>query len=162
MVDALRGRPRLHEIYGVDNAKGLSTLLLGPEPAEAEPDPDQIIVQTEIPTLRVLPSGPTNEVMADLHDSPRMIDFLRTQRERFDAVILDTAPLTGVGDAVALARVVDTCLWVVRSGKSDRRTLGWAKHLLKTVHADVAGVVLNFAPSSQGDRFYSYPVTSRA
>lgn len=162
LVDADLRRPRLHEIYGLDNAKGLSTLLLGPEPAEAEPDPDQIIVQTEIPTLRVLPSGPTNEIMADLHDSPRMIDFLRSQRERFDAVILDAAPLTGVGDAVALARVVDTCVWVVRSGKSDRRTLGWAKHLLKTVHADVAGVVLNFAPSSQGDRFYAYPVTGRA
>src|SRR5204863_1888835 len=140
-----------------DNSRGFSTLLLGPEPAEPEPDPDQVIMQTEIPTLRVLPAGPTNEIVGDLHDSPRMIDFLRTQRERFDMVILDAAPLTGVGDAVALSRVVDTCLWVVRSGSTDRETLGWAKHLLKTVRADVAGVILNFSPSSRGDRFYTYP-----
>jgi len=156
LVDADLRAPRLHSIYGVDNTKGLSTLLLGPEPAEPEPDPDQMIFQTEISTLRVLPAGPTNEIVADLHDSPRMIDFLRTQRDRFDMVILDAAPLTGVGDAVALSRVVDTCLWVVRSGTSDRRTLGWAKHLLKTVRADVAGVILNFSPSSRGERFYTY------
>ena len=86
-----------------------------------------------------------------------MIDFLRTQRERFDVVVFDAAPLTGVGDAVALSRVVDTTLWVVRSGASERRTLGWAKHLLSTVRADVAGVVLNFSPSSRGERFYTYP-----
>jgi capsular exopolysaccharide synthesis family protein len=156
LVDADLRAPRLHSIYGVDNSRGLSTLLLGPEPAEPEPDPDQIIFQTEISTLRILPAGPTNEIVADLHDSARMIDFLRTQRERFDMVILDAAPLTGVGDAVALSRVVDTCLWVVRSGTSDRRTLGWAKHLLKTVRADVAGVILNFSPSSRGERFYTY------
>jgi capsular exopolysaccharide synthesis family protein len=157
LVDADLRAPRLHEIYGLDNSRGLSTLLLGPEPAEPELDPDQIIAQTEIPTLRVLAAGPTNEIVGDLHDSPRMIDFLRTQRERFDMLVLDAAPLTGVGDAVALSRVVDTCLWVVRSGSSDRQTLGWAKHLLKTVRADVAGVILNFSPSSGGDRFYTYP-----
>ncbi|HXX94974.1 MAG TPA: polysaccharide biosynthesis tyrosine autokinase, partial [Planctomycetota bacterium] len=156
LVDADLRAPRLHEIYGIDNSRGLSTLLLGPEPAEPEPDPDQIIIQTEISTLRILPAGPTNEIVADLHDSARMIDFLRTQRERFDLIILDAAPLTGVGDAVALSRVVDTCLWVVRSGSSDRRTLGWAKHLLKTVRADVAGVILNCSPGARGERFYSY------
>lgn len=157
LVDADLRAPRVHEIYGLDNLRGLSTILLGPEPAEPEMDPDQIIIQTEIPTLRILPSGPTNEIVADLQDSPRMIDFLKTQRERYDLIILDAAPLTGVGDAVALSRVVDTCLWVVRAGSSDRRTLGWAKHLLKTVRADVAGVVLNFSPSAAGERFYAYP-----
>jgi capsular exopolysaccharide synthesis family protein len=157
LVDADLRAPRLHTVYGLDNTWGLSSLLLGPEPAEAEVDPDRLIIQTELPTLRLLPSGPTNEIAADLQDSPRMIDFIRTQRERFDVIVFDAAPLTGVGDAVALSRVVDTTLWVVRSGTSERRTLGWAKHLLSTVRADVAGVVLNFSPSSRGERFYTYP-----
>lgn len=156
LVDADLRRPRIHEIYRLDNSVGLTTILLGPEPAEPERDPGEIIVQTEMSTLRLLGSGPTNEIVADLHDSPRMLDFLRGQRERFDIIVLDAAPLLGIGDTVALARIVDTCVWVVRSGASDRKTLGWAKHLLKTVHADVAGVVLNFAPSSQGEKFYTY------
>jgi capsular exopolysaccharide synthesis family protein len=157
LVDADLRQPRLHELFGLDNARGLSTLLLGPEPAEPEPDPETLFIPTEMPNLRILPSGPIENLPPELIDSVRMIDLLRGLRERHDAVLLDGPPLIAGGDALALARLSDTAVWVVRAGQADGRSLSWAKHLLKNVRADLAGVLLNFAPAREGERVYAYP-----
>lgn len=155
LIDADLRRPRLHEVFGLDNAKGLSTLLSG-----EEENAEDAMAATEIPSLRILPGGPAPDVPTDLVESPRMAELHRTLREKFDVVILDAPPVTEVGDGLALSRLADTNVWVVRSGRCDRRELGWARHLLGNVRADVAGVVLTFARRRGGERFYSYPVAS--
>ena len=139
----------------MDNAKGLSTLLSG-----EEENADNVMAPTEIPSLRVLCSGPAPEVLADLMESSRMAELHQTLREKFDVVILDGPPVTETGDGLALSRLADTNVWVIRSGQSDTRELGWARHVLGNVRADVAGVVLTFAKRRGGERTYAYPVGS--
>jgi capsular exopolysaccharide synthesis family protein len=148
LVDADFRAPRLHSLFGTENAQGLSTQLVGGGDANSG------LVATELPTLHLLPAGPTTEVPPETLESSRMTDLLRSLRERYDAVVVDGPPVLAAGEALALARMVDTTVWVVRSGQADGRTLGWTRQLLKNVRADVAGVVLNCAPGRSAGRLY--------
>jgi capsular exopolysaccharide synthesis family protein len=153
LVDADLRSPRLHEAFAIDNSQGLSTYLMGAD------EPNFFMSATDVPTLFLLPSGPTEDLPGELLESSRMADLLRALRERYDVVVCDAPPVRGVGEAVTLARLVDTNVWVVRSGASDRRTLGWTRHLLRNVRADVAGVVLTFARVGEGERYSVYPAS---
>jgi len=153
LVDADLRAPRVHEIFAVDNAQGLSTYLQGGD------DPNSFVSATEIAQLFALTSGPVAGVNPEAMESSRMADLVKTLREKYEVVLFDAPPVRGAGAALTLARLVDTNVWVIRSGRSDRRAAGWTKHLLKNVRADVAGVILNRAPSREGLRYYTYPVT---
>ncbi len=155
LVDADFRAPRLGVMFGSDSAQGLSTWLLGGD------DPNFYATATELATLHLLPSGAAADVPPETLESARMGDLLRSLRERYDAVIVDGPPLLAAGEALALARMVDTTVWVVRSGQADGRTLGWTKHLLKNVRADVAGVILNFAPDGAASGLVPYPAPAR-
>jgi capsular exopolysaccharide synthesis family protein len=150
LVDADLRAPRLHELFGVDPAQGLATWLTGGE------DPNYFAAATEVASLQLLPAGPAASAPPEALESQRMSELLRAVRERYDVVVVDSPPLLGVGESLSLARAADTSVWVVRAHRSDARTLGWAKHLLRNVRADVAGVLLNFASKGPGSRLYGY------
>lgn len=159
VVDTDLRIPQMHAIFGLDNSRGLSNLLRGEE-AEGG-GAEGLLGYTEIPTLRVLPSGPMPEAPIELLESPRMVELIRWLKESFDLVICDSPPITSVGDTLTLAKLVDTNVLVVRSGVSDRRMVTWTKQLLANVRADVAGAVLNFAPARAGGRYYYYSAGAR-
>jgi tyrosine-protein kinase Etk/Wzc len=151
LVDGDLHAPRLHSIFAVDNGQGLSTALLG-----GEVDPELASGATELAGLRLLPSGPVGDLPAELLESGRAREVLRTLRERYDAVIVDAPPIGRSGDAATIARLADTTVWVIRSGASTRGELGWTRHLLRNLRADVAGAILTFAPASGERRSYAF------
>ena len=153
LVDADLRAPRQAALFNLDDSQGLSTLLLG-----AEIQPDLPAGATDVATLRVLTSGPIADLPEELLESSRMADLLRALRERYDAVVIDGPPVGAGGDAVTLARLADTVAWVVRAGRLPAGRLGWVKHVLKNVGADVAGVVLVGSGESAAEREYAYPV----
>ena len=142
---------RLHDLFALDNAHGLSSYLKGEETAL-----EALVAYTEVPTLRVLPSGPPSDSPVELMESPRMAELLKALREQYDLVVCDSPPITSVGDTLSLARMMDSAVLVIGSGLSDRRMVTWTKQLLNNVRADIAGAVLNFAPKAQGSQYYYY------
>lgn len=157
LVDADLRLPRLHDLFAIDNSHGLSSYLRGEEMAL-----ESIVAYTEIPTLRVLPSGPPSETPVELMESPRMAELLKALREQYDLVVCDSPPITTVGDTLSLARLMDSSVLVIGSGLSDRRMVTWTKQLLTNVRADIAGAVLNFAPKAQGSQYYYYETGGRS
>ncbi len=152
LVDADLRAPRQAAIFGLDDSQGLSTLLTGGElevelPAGA----------TELPLLKVLVAGPVSDASTELLEFPRMGEILQALRGRYDVVVIDGPPLGAGGDAVALARLADTVAWVLRAGRQTAERVGWTRHLLKNVGADVAGILLVGAAEGAGMREYTYP-----
>jgi capsular exopolysaccharide synthesis family protein len=152
LVDADLRAPRQAAFFGIDDTQGLGTLLAG-----GELQPELPAGTTVLETLRVLGAGPAYDSPTELLESPRMAEILRALRERYDAVVIDGPPLGTGGDAVALARLADTTVWVIRAGRLPAARLGWAKHLLKSVGADVAGVLLIGGEDGAAEREYVYP-----
>src|SRR5207253_567582 len=118
LIDADLRKPRQHEIFGVPNERGLSTLLLErpllPELLEG------IILQTKIPGLFVLPSGPATQAAASLLYSANLPELLAKFKNEFDMVIVDTPPMLQMPDARVVGRIADGVLLVLRAGKTTR------------------------------------------
>ncbi len=150
LVDADLRRPTVAKNFGVQNWAGLTTALIG------QAELDSCLQETAVSGLTVLTSGPIPPNPAELVGSRRMADLLRTLEERFDIVLVDTAPVLAVTDAALLSRSVDGVLLVVRSGQVDYHQVNRAKEALEQVKARVLGVVLGAVKPEGRDGYYYY------
>jgi receptor protein-tyrosine kinase len=134
IVDADLRRPRQHEIFGLDNEVGLSTLMMMPS-SDVAPQ------ATEYQKLWVLPSGPLPQDPTEmLH--VRFRTALRRIASTGGFVLVDSPPVLPVSDARLIAPQVDNVLFVVSAGQ---RTSAVAAALERLRFADVdpIGIVLN-------------------
>jgi capsular exopolysaccharide synthesis family protein len=134
-VDCDLRRPRLHALFGVDEAPGLTTMILD----ETLPPPLQ---PTGVPNVRVLASGPQPPNPAEVLGSERMVRAIERIVADADYVLFDAPPVTAVSDAAMLAPRLDGVLLVVDSGKTRRETGRRAKEQLERVGARLLGVAL--------------------
>jgi len=110
-------KPRIHKIFGIDKAKGISTYLIGEEKFE------NIIFPTDVENLWYAPSGPVPPNPAELIDSPEMKSFIDKAKKQFDYIIIDTPPIALVTDALLISQITDVYMFVVRQRYSSRDTL---------------------------------------
>jgi non-specific protein-tyrosine kinase len=137
-------KPRLHKLFGIGNDVGLSDVLL-----DGVPVPVAAQRVTGIPSLRVIPSGPVPSNPAELLGSDRMVEIITGLREVADFVIVDTAPVLAVADALALAPRCDGVLLVVDASETTRTGIRVAREQIEKVGGDIAGGIYNnFDPSS--------------
>jgi capsular exopolysaccharide synthesis family protein len=144
-------KPRVHRFFGLSNEKGLSTVLVGEvKPWEAMADPGR-------GHLRVLTSGPVPAHPAELLQSEQMGELIEELREVADFVILDTAPVLLVADALAIAPLADGVLLIVDAENTHRGAVIQAREQLEQVGAPLIGAVLNnFDPSKARSPYYGY------
>jgi capsular exopolysaccharide synthesis family protein len=142
LVDCDLRRPALHEIFGVDNSAGLTTMMLN-ESALANPP----LHRTEIENLSLLPSGPLPPNPADLLGSRRMDAVIEQLKGQADIVLLDAPPVVAVTDAAVLGSKVDGVLLVVSAGVTRREHAVRAKEMLAKVNIRIVGAVLDNAPT---------------
>ena len=76
-----------------------------------------------------------------------MVDLLR---QRYDYIILDLPPVGEVGDALAVAKLTDGMLIVVRQNYCDRIALNSAIRQFEFVDAKILGVVFNCTTEDGG------------
>ncbi len=141
LVDADLRRPHLHQLFGVAQEPGVTTVLLNPDREAALP-----LVETPVERLRLLPSGALPPNPADILGSQRMGELLDRLRAQADVVILDAPPVTVAVDASVLAARTDGLLLVVRVGHTRRDHVEQSKELLERFRARLLGAVLTDAP----------------
>jgi polysaccharide biosynthesis transport protein len=160
-VDADLRRPRLHEVFGSDGSRGLTSALLG------QPVMDLLWpVALEAGHLEVLAAGviPTNP--SETLGSQRMQTVMGELTRMFDVVVIDSAPVLPVTDAVVVAGWVDAVVLVARAGQTTDKQLREAVGLLTRSAAPVVGAVLNGVDTSRdgygGGYGYRYGYTASA
>jgi polysaccharide biosynthesis transport protein len=147
-------RPRLHEFFGVDNEVGLSSVVLGQVPLSAA-----LVRLQHLGRLAVLPSGPPPSNPSELLASRRTAELLKALADASDIVLIDSAPVLPVTDAVVLARMVDATILVSSARKTTTAQIRRAVERLRQVDAPLAGAVLNQFDSTEGEYYYGPPVT---
>jgi non-specific protein-tyrosine kinase len=138
LVDADLRRPQIHHRFGLLNRFGLSDLFV--QPLEKVADSLQ---PTSATRLAVVTSGSLPPNPAELLTSKRMGLILETLLKGFDMVIIDTPPLLTVTDAAAMAENVDGVILVAKPGTTKKAALRQSIEILRTVKANILGVVLN-------------------
>ena len=141
-------RPRIHEFFGLDNAIGFTSALLGDTSLagalQRVPDVDR---------LYVMASGPPPPNPSELLSSRHTAEALTRLQTEADIVLVDTPPVLPVTDAAVMASRVDATIIVATAGVTTRRQLTRAVELLRQVDAPLVGTVLN---GVTGDVAYGY------
>lgn len=149
LIDTDLRRPRLHQIFGVSNERGLTNLIVG------DGTPESLVMKTEVPGLFVLPSGPIPPNPAELLGSTVFKNTAKSLVDAFDKVIFDSPPVIAVTDPAVLSSTVDAVLLVARAGGTARDLLTTTRRRLSDVRAPLLGVILN-APD-EGAQGSAYP-----
>lgn len=153
VIDGDMRRPRLHNIFEIENRQGLSTILSS-EYGEAEIL--SMITQHEDGNLYLLTSGPVPPNPAELIGSDQMRRLIGTLEDNFTHIVIDSPPIASFTDGVLIAAMVDGVLLVVHAGKSSRGIVRRSRQLLQEVGAKIFGVVLNNANLRSQDGYYYY------
>lgn len=149
LVDADLRRPTLHQVFGLGNDVGLTSLMMDEEALASPP-----VQETGIEGLTVLTSGPLPPNPADLMGSRRMEGVIATLAERAEQVLFDTPPVVAVTDAAVLATKVDGVLLVISAGKTRREYARSAVQRLEQINARLVGTVLTNVQMDAGFRGY--------
>ncbi|MGD9497329.1 MAG: GumC family protein [Armatimonadota bacterium] len=150
LVDTDLRRPIIHRLFEIDTDIGLTNVLVGDAKIE------DVLVPTEVPGLRLLPSGPLPPNPAELLESQRMTDFIGQLAEMADLVLFDSPPAVMLTDAGILSSKVDRTILVAESGQVTERAIRDMERLFRHARADLLGVVLNKLRVSGGDYYYYY------
>jgi len=137
LVDADLRSPRQHEVFGLNNNAGLSSILSG----RAE---SQVIQQADgVSNLFVLPGGPLPPNPAELVERPAFGLLMRELNSKFDYVVVDTpAAERGVDSAVIAARC-GTALVIARKHVSQVAGLQDLVASLTGSSVIIAGAIVN-------------------
>ncbi len=148
VVDADLRQPKQHEIWGTDNRRGLTNMMVD-DSAISDPP----LCATSIDNLQIVPTGELPPNPADLLSGKRMDEIIRALKARADYVLFDSPPVLAATDAALLGIKLDAALLVVRAGDTRRDHTAQARQALERVHVRIVGAVLTNAP---GENKISY------
>jgi tyrosine-protein kinase Etk/Wzc len=111
-------KPRILSGLGLHKREGITNHVIGRVEYEELP-----ISVPGIDNLFVIACGPIPPNPSELLLDPRLDAFIQRVREDYDVVIMDTAPVGLVGDAVVLGKHADASLYVVRHNYTFKKQL---------------------------------------
>lgn len=129
-----------------------STVRLTDSLVEAPGRPDLLVFSAQ-------PSGDISPMLAAL--SRQLPELLAQAREIADCVVVDTAPLGRVSDALRVVTVADDVLLVARPGNTDRNDLQVARELLEHMGVTPTGLVVVGGAGTSYGGYYGYASDSR-
>ena len=150
LIDADLRKPRLHEVFGVEQQPGLTDVL-------SEKAAHDAFWKTKRDRLWVMPAGSLAANPADLLGSERFAKLIEVLRAQFDWIVIDSPPVLAVTDPCLIARVASGVLFVVGCGQASRDAGAAAVERLDAVGANLVGALLNRAPlNGDGDSYLPY------
>jgi len=141
LLDADLRKPGVSRIFNLPNDRGLTNLLRGDSA-----DPMDVIQKTEEERLHVLTTGHQVANPVEVLGSQRMRSIIETLRSRYDLLIVDSAPVQVVADAIILSSYMDGTLLVIDAARTRRAAVRQAREALAKADAKVIGAVLNRIP----------------
>lgn len=147
LIDADLRKPKVHTRFGIENSIGLSNVLSGmAEYSEAiRPSGKGGLM---VMTAGIIPPNP-----AELLSSDNMRSLLETLEAQFDYIIIDSAPINLVADALELSAMADGVALVLKANSSTHPVTKDTLSRLEFVGANVIGLILNDVVST-GGRYY--------
>ncbi|MGQ0834133.1 MAG: CpsD/CapB family tyrosine-protein kinase [Gammaproteobacteria bacterium] len=148
LVDLDLQRPQIGSYLGMRYERGLTDYLTG------HAEIDQIIYDTGVKRLAVIPNAHPVEQSSEYISAPRMTELMaaldaETPRR---IVVYDMPPLLVSDDVLAFAPRLDSLLLVVSQGQTARRTLANAREILSEMN--LIGVVLNRSTERNDSPYY--------
>jgi polysaccharide biosynthesis transport protein len=159
VVEADLRNPTLAAQHGLRSGPGLAELLTN------QVELDAAIQSKQLPAVGtngagggerkvdVIVAGSNPPNPAELIESKTMSDILSQLAERYELVVIDTAPIGVVSDAIPLLRMADGLIVVARIGETTRDTAYEMRDQLSRLDVPVLGLVANLIKLRRGGRY---------
>jgi capsular exopolysaccharide synthesis family protein len=149
-------KPRLAEMFGfADRSKGITAFLAG------DPDDKKLLFDQVIPSgissnLDILPAGVVPPNPAELLSKVNLDNAITFLSEKYDYVLLDTAPVGLVTDTLIIARVADASVYVCRADYTAKNDLNLVNSLYTEGKLKNMSLVLNGVDMTKRKYGYYY------
>jgi len=151
LIDADVLRPSLHRELEFDSKKGLLEYLLAKVDSLSD-----VIYNTSIPNLKIIPAGKPHHLTNELLASERMATLAEELAQRYPdrLVIFDCPPILGVTETPVLSSLVGQAVVVVEESKTK---IDDVKKAVSQLNEDIAiGCVMNKKTRSKKDGYGYY------
>ena len=137
LLDLDMRKPKVHLSFGVDNEKGMSTILIGKHKIE------ECVKKTSIDNLDFIPSGPTPPNPSELILRPDFKELIDKLHQTYDIVFIDSPPVGLVTDGILIMKHVDIALYVLRLNYSKRSFKANLHRLVEQANFKHMGIIVN-------------------
>ena len=147
-------KPKILKGLGIDrkNVKGITNYLMGKATID-----DIIMPVAQMDNLYVIGCGPIPPNPAELILDPKLDDLFREVKERFDVVIIDTAPVGLVSDSIELGKHADASVYIVRHDYTFKKQVQLVEELYKGNKLPHLSIVINDVQAMMGyGKYYGY------
>ena len=149
-------KPRLAEMFNLaDHKKGI-TLFLSGDANDKALIFDQIMPSGVNDNLDILPAGIVPPNPAELLSKKNLDKAMEYLKERYDYIILDTAPVGLVADTLIISRVTDATVYICRADYTPKSDLDLVNSLYKEGKLRNMSIVLNGIDMSKRKYGYYY------
>ena len=144
-------KPRILAGLEIPKGPGITNFLIGKSELK-----DIIQQVPEQENLYVLGCGPIPPNPSELLLDPKMDELFAWLKENFDIVIVDTAPVGMVSDAMTLSKYVDSTLYLVRQGHTFKKQIGLIDEFYLGNKLPKVSIIINDVKMKPGYGYYGY------
>jgi len=131
-------KPKMMKGLGLQERLGLTNYIVGDIPVSKV-----IYPVNAVENLFVIPCGPVPPNPAELLLEQKIGDLFETLQKQFDVIIIDSAPVGLVSDAITLGAYANTTIYIVRHDYTLKRQIQMVEDIYREKKLPRIGVVIN-------------------
>ncbi|MGC4035946.1 MAG: polysaccharide biosynthesis tyrosine autokinase [Chitinophagaceae bacterium] len=144
-------KPKIMSGLKLQKKTGITNFLLGKSPMDELP-----VLVPGYENLFVLPCGPVPPNPSELLLEDKVSELFTYLKQHFDAIIIDTAPVGMVSDAMTLSKFADCTLYIVRQGHTFKKQIILIDEFYTESKLPKISIVINDVKLKPGYGYYGY------
>lgn len=143
LIDCDLRKGKLHTPFFVNSTPGITNVLSGMKTDK------EVIQNTAYENLQIIACGSIAPNPTELLSSIQLEELIKRLETNYDYIIIDSAPVNLVADALSLAKLVDGVLLIVREDSTTYPNIDTALNKYELIEGNILGFVLNGSSSTQ-------------
>ena len=144
-------KPKIVSGLGLQRSQGLTNYLVGAISKE-----EMVVKVPQIDDLYVIPCGPVPPNPSELLLTERIVELFKWLKTEFDMIVIDTAPVGLVSDALTLSQFADSTLYIIRQRYTLKKQLYFIEDLYRQKKLPKLGLLVNDVVSTGVKGYYGY------
>ena len=137
LIDLDLHKPKQANAFNLQNDIGVTSYMVGKANLKS------IIKETSVPNLHVILSGPRIPNASELLLDVTLEEMINQLKKDYDYIIMDTAPVGLISDALELMKFADLTLYVLKANYSKKDFVDVVHHIAEKKDVKGIGLVLN-------------------
>jgi capsular exopolysaccharide synthesis family protein len=143
-------KPKIYDNFNLNNEKGLSTYLSNQHSLE------EVTYTSKVENLDVITAGPIPPNPSELLATQKAVELLKLLKQKYDFVIIDSAPLGLISDYLILQEYIDVHIYVVRHNYTTKKNLAKINDLYDSGKIKNVSILINDIKGMLGGYYYGY------